>query len=156
MKILPFVWNSEKSLAHELTRPFHNFSLWIATHRRPISLTFWRQDGSGIRIQSQMYDIAERLEVGVLTFDLVNSQLPDEQMFDLPKKIESSITATKLFIVESEHMAESGIILTGQNGSEIIVLAGVYPYTIAVQGIIDLPHVFEPEYPLADYTTTGF
>jgi hypothetical protein len=158
MKKIPFIWNGENPLEHEITLPFHKIFLWIdEKHGRPMLLALLREDGSGIRVSSQMFDIAKWTEVGILEFDLVrSSQLTDGQIFELPEKFEAPITATKLTIVESEVMAESGIILTGQNGSEIIVLAGVYPYTIAVQGIIDLPHVFEPEYPLVDYTTTGF
>lgn len=158
MKKISFIWRGENPLEHEITVPFNKISLWIdEKHGRPMFLALLREDGSCIRVRSQMFDIAKRTEVGILAFDLMKStQFMDGQIFELPEKFEPPITAAKLIIVESEVIAESGIVLKAQNDSKIIVSAGVYPYTIAVQGIIDLPHIFEPEYPLGNYTTAGF
>jgi hypothetical protein len=36
-------------------------------------VTLWRSDGTGLRLYSQMHDVAERREVGVLNFEQVSA-----------------------------------------------------------------------------------
>jgi hypothetical protein len=98
-----------------------------------------------------MHDVGERLELGVLAFDLVTSPYPDECFIDLSEGFDSHILCSKLIISESGSTAESGVILSGSGRSQIVVVAGAYPCSLGVDGVIDLPHVFEPEYPLDDY-----
>ncbi len=38
-----------------------------------------------------------------------------------------------------------------RNGSEIAIVAGAFPFTIAVKGVVEQPHIFEPEYPMEDF-----
>ena len=138
-------------MVRELKVPVLRVSVRAATHGRPISVTLWRSDGTGMQIQSAMHDIAERLEVGVLAFSLVDSLLPDELVVELPPAFGGPIKVTKLTIVESGVRAESGILLEASDGSQVVVVAGANPYTLAVRGVVDQPHVFEPEYPLINY-----
>jgi len=155
MTYFPFIWKGETSLAHELTMPFRELSLHLRWPLwEPSSLTFRRNNGSDIIIYSQMHDVAERLEVGALTFELVTAySIPEnDRVITLSKEFDAPITASKLLISESENTLESGIILKAANGFQIIIVAGVSPYTIAIQGVADdLPRIFNPEYPLEDY-----
>jgi hypothetical protein len=153
MDDLAFDWNGDASLASELAVPIRRVSLRTAAHGRPISLILWRSDGSGLRIQSQMKDLAERTEVGVLAFGLVDAPFPDERLVDLPAASEGPIVVTKLLIAESGSYAESGVVLKGANDLQIVAVAGASPYTIAVKGVADWPQVFEPQYPVESYVS---
>ena len=155
MSDLTFGWCGHTSLASELVAPVRRASVRTAAHGRPISLTLWRGDGSGLRIQSRMQDLAERLEVGVLTFDVVDRPFADELVVELPATFNGPIEATKLLIAESGASAESGVVLRGGDDSQIIAMAGANPFTIAVKGVIEGPHVFEPEYPMESYTAAS-
>ena len=154
MGYFPFIWEGNTSLACELTIPFRRVSLGIVEQLgEAFSLTLWRDDGSGITIYSQMQNVAEWLEVGVLTFELVNACSPNDRIVVLPKEFDAPITVMKLLKEEAGSTLESGVILEAANGSQIIVVAAVFPYNIAVQGVIDdLPRIFKPEYPLESYT----
>ena len=57
----------------------------------------------------------------------------------------------KLLILESGIEVESGFELSAKTGEEIVVVAGVYPYSLALKGVSPLPHFFEPDYPLEQY-----
>lgn len=114
-------------------------------------MSLWRLDGTGIRIQSNMNDISERAEVGVLAFALVKASEPDEIKKKLPSSFKSPSRVSKLVITEQYCEAESGVVLTAADGKEIIIVAGAYPHTLAIDGIVSQPHIFEPEYPLAEY-----
>ncbi len=151
MSDLNFVWSGRVPLARELAVPVLRVSVRAAAHGRPISVTLWRGDGSGLQIRSAMHDIGERLEVGVLTFRLVDSLLPDERVVELSPAFGGPTKVIKLAIVESGARAESGMILEASDGSQVVVVAGANPYTLAVRGVLDQPHVFEPEYPLTNY-----
>jgi hypothetical protein len=61
----------------------------------------------------------------------------------------------KLVIEESGTIAESGVILRAA-GAKMIVVAGVPPFTLAVGGIWSLPRIFDPEYPIDQYTHVPF
>ena len=59
---------------------------------------------------------------------------------------------TKLIIHESGTSAESGLILKASNGDELVIVAGAYPYSLAVLGVPPIPYIFEPEYEIGHYT----
>jgi hypothetical protein len=42
--------------------------------------------------------------------------------------------------------------LTGNNKDEIVIVAGDYPYSLAVRGVPSLPEIFKPEYPIDRYS----
>ncbi|MCL2590963.1 MAG: hypothetical protein FWD67_08840 [Betaproteobacteria bacterium] len=154
MAYFSFIWKGGTSLACELVMPFRKVSL--SFHMRPLwepsSLTLWRDDGSGIRISARTHAVAERLEVGVLAFELVNEYAPGERVVVLLDGFDVPITVTKLLKDEAGSILESGVILKAALYSEIIVVAGVSPCSIAVQGVLDgLPHIFDTEYPLDTY-----
>src|SRR5437016_3354400 len=71
MSHLAFAWDETSSLATQLTAAVVRASLMTAADR-PHLLTLWRADGTGLRLYSRTHDIAERVEIGVLKFELVS------------------------------------------------------------------------------------
>lgn len=47
---------------------------------------------------------------------------------------------------------ESGIVLKASDGSEVVVVAGAFPYFLALSGVLPAPYSFQPEYPLDQYS----
>lgn len=91
-----------------------------------------------------MRDIREQLEVGVLVFELVAGSLTSGAFGYFGE----GLTASKLIIQHPEASAESGIVLRVKDGSEITVVAGAFPLTLAVNG---LNWAFDPEYHIEQY-----
>lgn len=151
MNELLFSWTEATSLTAELSRAIKRFSISFAAHGRPLYVVLWRSDGTGLKIYSEMHDVAEMREVGVLHFGLVLAPLSEETFVDIPPAFDDQLAVTKLTIEESGTVAESGIILTANDGEEMIIVAGANPYLLAVQGVPSTPHLFEPEYPLDQY-----
>ncbi len=151
MNNLSFEWAEQGSLAVELGKPIKQVSLEIAVHQRPMTVTFWRPDGSGLKLCSEMHDVEERKEVGVLHFSRVLAPRPGETIAGVAAAFEGEIVVSKLVVHESGTSAESGVILKARTGDEIVIVSGAYPYSLAIRGLLSLPHVFEPEYPLDQY-----
>jgi hypothetical protein len=61
------------------------------------------------------------------------------------------IKASKLIIEESRTTAESGVILHA-GSEELVIVAGAFPFTLAICGLKAAPFKFDPEYPLDLYT----
>ena len=151
MNNLSFEWAEPNSLVAELCKPIKQVFLEFGPHGRPIFVTLWRSDGTGLRLHSEMHDVAERKEVGVLKFDRVFVPPSDKQIVDVPATFDHDVRASKLIIQESGTRAESGVILKA-GSDEIVAVAGAYPYSLAVSGVTSMPHIFEPEYPIELYT----
>lgn len=134
-----------------LARGFTRASVGISAHARTTSITLWPDDGSAVRIHSQMHDIAERREVGVLEFENADIPFRNEIKLSIPRSFNTPLAVSKLLIVESNAAAESGIVLAAEDGREIVIVAGVSPYSLAIDGIYSAPHAFEPEYPMEKY-----
>jgi hypothetical protein len=98
-----------------------------------------------------MHDLAERIEVGVLTFEQVSVPRPDETIADAAPTFHGEVVVSKLIIHESGTSAESGVILKARNGDEIVIVAGAFPYHLALLGVSSLPNMFHPEYPIDRY-----
>jgi len=99
-----------------------------------------------------MHDVAERLEVGVLNFEIAPPIQPGDRIVDVGSAFQRDIVVSKLVINESGTSAESGLILKATNGDELVIVAGAYPYSLAVLGLPPMPHIFEPEYEIDRYT----
>jgi hypothetical protein len=118
----------------------------------PGFVTLWRSDGSGLRMYTDMHDVAERREVGVLNFERVFAPHPDEFVESMEATFGGEAEVSKLIIHESGTSAESGVILKAQTGEELVVVAASAPYSLALQGLkLSRPHIFQPEYPLNRY-----
>jgi len=99
-----------------------------------------------------MHDVAERTEVGVLQFERVSSAKEGEIAVEIASEFRDKIAVSKLVVQESGIIAESGIVLTSSNDSEIVVVAADFPYFLAIQGLLPEPYTFRPEYPLERYS----
>ena len=138
---------TDAGLMHGINR----VSIRTAAHGRPIAVTLWQKTGGGTRIESVMHDLSERIEAGVLLTSRVSIPFGDELFIDTPGEFADGLTLTKLFIEAESYRLESGMVLTGCTGHELVIVAGAYPYSLAVRGLGDSPNRFEPEYPLASY-----
>jgi len=151
MNYLRFHWPGPTALSAELIKPLAQISLQLDTHGRPMNATLWRTDGTGIRIQSKMHDIAERKEVGVLEFSYVSFPSEHEKIVDVRSMVGPELVVSKLIIHESGASAESGIVIKSTAGHEILIVVGAMPYSLAVSGVLRGTHIFEPEYPVDHY-----
>jgi hypothetical protein len=96
-----------------------------------------------------MSDIAPRIEVGILNFQIVSGPVSGKNLIDLTGRFADGLNVTKLSIEESGVLAESGILLSCKD--EIAIVAGAFPLTLAVRGLEFGSWVFDPEYPWDDY-----
>jgi len=152
MNNLSFVWAEPTPLAAELSKPIRQVSVeFVIPNNGPRFVTLWRSDETGLRLYTEMHDVAERREVGVLNFEQVFSPRSDETIADAAPAFQGEIVVSKLIIQESGTSAESGVILKAANGDQIIIVAGAFPYQLAVLGVLSLPHMFYPEYPIDRY-----
>jgi hypothetical protein len=149
MKIVPFVWTEQTSLRDEFAKPIRFIS--VEFHRSwPQYVTLWHSDGTGIRIHSEMVDIADRLEVGVLHFHHIVVSAHAEVSAKLPWTLGTVVAVSKLVIAESGSLAESGIVIATEVG-ELVVVANAFPCNLAIHGLPLITETFEPEYPLNSY-----
>lgn len=135
----------------ELRRGINNVSIQTDAHGLPFAITLWQSKGVGTKIESLMHDLAERVEVGVLSATRVDELNADEVLVDVSSDFSENLILTKLVIDVELHRLESGLILTGRHGRQIVIVPGAYPYSLAILGLGDAPHRFEPEYPLDLY-----
>jgi len=143
---------TDEALTHGISR----VSIQADANGLPFAVTLWRQAEVGTRIESAMHDLAERVEVGVLSATRVNAPLADEVFVEVPIEFAESLALTKLIIEVESSRLESGIMLTGRNGRELVIVAGAYPYSLAILGLSDALERFEPEYPLDAYKRRKF
>jgi hypothetical protein len=151
MNYLRFNWSEPTALSAELIKPIAQISLQLDTQGRPMSATLWRSDGTGLRIQSEMHDVAERREVGVLKFSNASFPSEDAKIVDVRSRFGPELVVSKLIIHESGTSAESGIVMKSMAGHEILIVPSAMPYSLAVGGVLRGPHIFEPEYPIDRY-----
>ncbi len=154
MNELSFGWQKQESLSEELAQPIARLSLEFAFHGRPVYATLWRPDGTGLLVHSDMHDLAERIEVGVLQFGRVFAPEAQEIIVETPSAFRDRLLVIKLTIEESGTRSESGIVLQAKSGAEILIVAGAQPYSIAVRGVEWPDSTFEPEYELDRYQRT--
>jgi hypothetical protein len=153
MKRFSFKWPESSSLVNELSKPIQQAS-FLFEHpawNGPTSITLLRSDETALRINSEMCNVEEKIEVGVLIFSRVAWPPTHEQIVDVDSAFNSSNHVSKLVIEESGASIESGLIFNA-GGKEIIIVAGAFPLTLAVNGILTPSHVFEPEYSMDRYT----
>lgn len=117
----------------------------------PFAVTLWHDSTAGTRIESAMHDLAERIEVGVLSATRVDAPAEKDVLIEMPSEFSGHLKLTKLLIDVQSRRLESGLVLTSQSGRELVVVAGAYPYSLAIHGLGDANHRFEPEYPLNSY-----
>ncbi|GAB3447359.1 hypothetical protein GCM10027320_40880 [Massilia solisilvae] len=102
-----------------------------------------------------MHDVAERIEVGVLVFELVAEKNAQDLSLRVPDSFKRSHLVEKLLIDVDGVTAESGVLISTANGDVLVAVAGAYPYTVTFFAT-GLPGNFEPEYPLEKYRRTKY
>ncbi|HET6843358.1 MAG TPA: hypothetical protein VFK06_17020 [Candidatus Angelobacter sp.] len=151
MNTLTFIWAGPTPLVLELSKPIRQISVEFEPHGLPMFVTLWRKDGTGLRLSSDMRDVAERKEVGLLQFGHVSSPKVGETVVDISSAFNGPNTVFKLVIHESGASVESGVVLKASDDSEIVVVASASPYLLALSGVLPAPYTFKPEYPLDRY-----
>jgi hypothetical protein len=140
----------------ELTRPLSQVAIEFEPHGWPMFITLLHSDGTGLRVRSEMHDVAERREVGVLCFSYVPAPASTRPLIDVPQEFQSRLSVFKLVIEEAGTRAESGVILTAGSGKEITIVVGAKPYCLAIRGLQSIPEKFELEYPIERYARIPF
>jgi hypothetical protein len=104
-----------------------------------------------------MRDVAERVEYGVLEFEpWAGGNEEQGAIISLPNDVGGEgTTIAKLLLRDDSVVCESGFAIRGGHGSELIVVAGAYPYTLAV-AVTGISGSFEPEFPLEKYDRVVF
>lgn len=151
VETLTYGWEGPHPLAVEVTKPITHVSIYFDEHDRPMDITLWRPDGSGLTVFSEMHDIAERMEIGVLRFEQTKSLRGNRVSLPITAEFRQRVDAYKLIVHESGVIAESGIVLRAEPKSEITIVASAMPCFIAIKGLVEQPHIFEPEYPMEKY-----
>src|ERR1700733_2716695 len=151
MDTIPFGWGETESLGSELAKPISILSIESANGRL-VYVTLWRPDGTGLLVHSGVHDVAERREVGILQFGRVHEIEPRESVVEVPAAFRQHLSVKKLVIRESEVDCESGVVFQAHSGEEIIILAGVAIYSLAVHGVTWPGYTFQPEYSLEQYS----
>jgi hypothetical protein len=153
---IPFSWTAETSLAAELSRPIESVSIeaGFGSLGRPESITLWRSDGTGLEIRSEMHDVADRTEVGVLSFNLAPVSSKVENLTQLPASFSSTLRPFKMVIEESGKRAESGLVLQDTADRELLIVASGAPCYLYIRGVLPMrpaPDSHQPEYPISEY-----
>jgi hypothetical protein len=146
-----FKWSGESALLSVLKKPVSRVSMIYDKAWGPLIVTLWHSDGRGIRISSEMFYVADRDEVGILAFRLVTEKFESEIEIEvLPFDI---LEVSKLTTVEANgEVAESGIVLQRDDGNPITIVASSGPCHLAIDGLVEWPLMFEPEYSIEVYS----
>jgi hypothetical protein len=148
-----FEWLGEGSLHDALSKPIHAVALSLLPLRTVYAAKLWREDGTAIVVYSRMLYVAERDEVGVLTFAPTTEVSDDDVLFPLPQGANTVTSLSKLSTLEpNDILAESGLIIGLRPDLELVVVAGAFPLSLAISGLEDWDGEFEPEYQLDWYT----
>jgi hypothetical protein len=159
--LIPFKIAIVGRLSDEFARGFRRISIERLAHKLAATVYLWRADGTGIRVQSEMHDIAGWIEVGSLVISHVDGPVNrttesgacETETFEisLPSEFESGLSASKLVLSTQGKTVESGLFIESTSGSEIVLVAGAAPYTVAVKAP-SVVEPFEPEYDLTEYS----
>lgn len=144
---IPFIWEGKGDFHNALYSPIQRASISVLVDR-PSELFLWHSDGSCLRIANQMHDLADRVEVGSLAF---GDKGPSDNVRFEVDICANALLIEKLILVEKNVSIESGIAIKLAATRELVVVPGAYPYTLAIDGLFDEPHAFEPEYQMSRY-----
>ena len=123
-------------------------------------ITLWYSDGHGVAIHSDMQDIADRLEVGVLSLERVQEEATSSSIAfprpGAPRTISFTVPATlnqvwKLKITEAETTCESGLRIALADARELIILPSGRPCFLSIFVDNHLVTASNPEYDVTDY-----
>jgi len=109
-----------------------------------------REDGSGIKIRSFVYDVGPNLEVGSLLIEKCSQSDPKEKLIELPDNFKQATGIKILHIVEGDSNVESGIVSTSSMNEELFILPGEMPHSLHIQAPF-FSDSFKSEYNLEYY-----
>lgn len=131
----------------------NRFGFKTAQHKRATEFVIRCQDGVGLKFSTSMVDLADRLEVGVIRVDkILPDNLVDKEIAS-PADLAGSLKCEKLVIETDFGLIESGVLFTGQNEHQVVIVAGAFPYTVevAITSTVFGMSEFDPEYPIDEY-----
>lgn len=129
---------------------FSHYGFMVAQHQRTTDFFLLRGDGSGLRFSIVMVDLAERVEVGVLNIESAERNYFPKELFALPLKFQQRLSPERLVLETDYGSIDSGLVLTASDDDQLVLVSGVYPYTIEVRAPFSEGR-FEPEYSLDKY-----
>ncbi|AJC21061.1 hypothetical protein [Pandoraea pulmonicola] len=150
MKYLNFALYQIGALGDEFDKGFKDISFEFASHGKPVSVTLWHADATGIEVTCKMHDTDERVEYGILEFAQVGRRAENKTFVSLDSDLSAPAFVEKLVLRDDGVICESGFMLGGRDGSVLLVVAGVYPYTLAVR-VAGYLGPFDPEFPIERY-----
>ena len=150
LKYLNFSVDKVGALGDEFEKGFSDISFEFASHGKPVSVTLWHSDATGIEVTCRMHDTDERVEYGTLEFAPSDRRVGNETLVSLSCELGMPAFVEKLVLRDDGVVCESGFTLRGRDGSALFVVAGVYPYTLAVR-VAGYMGPFDPEFPIERY-----
>jgi len=152
MKRLNFSMSGIESISDELYKPIVGISTQNIAGDLVIGLIAWHQDGAGICCRSKMYDVAPRIELGVLDFSMVRDAKDRkcEGFLDGSLPLFGILDVLVMTIEADGVIAESGIILHSAGG-RIVIACGAAPYSLAIYDSRFPERNFLPEYGITEY-----
>lgn len=139
----------------QFDKPIVRCSIRFLSKGIPQAITFWNANGEGILIQSEMIDLKERVEVGVVVLSTSSALALGEIEIPGERFIGKALKPFSLVVEEAGHTIESGLCLRfgSDFADKLVVVAGACPYSIAIDGLTSLsvPR-FVPEYPMERYS----
>lgn len=160
---IKFIQTSIEKLNKELAKPFIRLSINYANKsflmekdRWASSITLWDEQNLGIRVTPRMIDLAERLEVGSLSFERVEIADRQDEFFNLSESYSEGTLLHKIVLNEAGKCIETGFIITAPNEAQIMVVPNAMPCTLAIRCEEIALKFFEPEYDLEEYVVENW
>ena len=161
MKTIPYKTSVPGHLSDEFAHGFKRMSIERLVGKLTNTVYLWHADGTGLQVQSEMHDIIDWLEVGSLCFSHVSGAVSSASgsgyceivvsEINLPDEFGAGLKASKLVLSTHGIAIESGVVIKGAGGNEIILVAGAGPHTVAIKAP-SVVEAFDPEYPLSEYS----
>ncbi len=86
-------------------------------------------------ISSEMHDYEERGEAGQICLKLLENSGLSENDFDHFLKVSAPTRVQKLIFTTTNFRSDSGLILSFENSSEVVIVAAAYPFYLSVLGL---------------------
>jgi hypothetical protein len=135
-------------------------SLFEDKHGDCERITLWYSDGHGVAIHSDMRDIADKLEVGVLTLERIQEEATSSSIAfprpGTPRTISFTVPTTptqvwKLKITEAGTTCESGLRIDLADAKELMILPSGRPCYLSIFIDNRLVTASVPEYDVTSY-----
>lgn len=154
MKRFTFKTSGDATILASPQPGFHAYKVGTDKFGRPSALAFRRADGSGLEISSFVYELGPRLEVGSLSLKTLSGGVDDNGFSELPKEFHRRVQFTILTAAIEDSEVESGLVIKGGQGEEIMILPGEMPYSLHILSSF-FADPFGPEFDLAAYRRSG-